>query len=170
MVKSPLWLAGGLAGNRWAALEKLLHGRRFRRAYRARNHCLGVLCSRWALEITGWAGSEATWRSNSLLELAVFCVIAFEINALAFFLHIALDITARACSAATGHSKAWPGRSSKPWSGRNPCSSKCFSIRPRFSFCFEIPFEIALLRNLDCLELGFARLHRHHKVPYANLV
>ena len=48
-----------------------------------------------------------------------------------------------------------------------------FSFESTFdnaSFSFGIPFEIALLRTVHCFELNFVRLHRHRKVPYANLV
>ena len=44
------------------------------------------------------------------------------------------------------------------------------STIPAFELNFEIPFEITMLRTAHYFELYFARLHRHRKVPYANLV
>ena len=57
------------------------------------------------------------------------------------FSHIALDISARACSAASGRSKAQLQRASKPFSARNRCdrtfvfSSKSLSKSLCFGFC-----------------------------------
>ena len=109
----------------------------------------------------------------------------------------ALEMTARPCSAATGRSKSLLGRAAVPLGARNHRSSallvfgstrKCRPsvsarsrgsskrrwIRQRFRVSCgipsKIPFGIALLWTLHCLEMCFARLHRHRQMPYANLV
>ena len=86
------------------------------------------------------------------------------------FSHISLEITARACSAAAGHSDSLFGRASKQLCPRNHGSSKRRWIRRHFRVSCRIPFGTALLRTLRCFELCYVRLHRHRQVPYANLV
>ena len=142
----------------------------------ARNHCSSLLFGSWALHITARAcfleRLKATERSKSVLEHASF---SFD---------------------ATERSKSLLERASRPLSARNDCSNMLlfsfettldhasfsfestfehasFSLESTFDhacFSFEIPCEIALLRKVICFELYFVRLHRHRKVPYANLV
>ncbi len=84
--------------------------------------------------------------------------------------HLALEITARARLFVFGNT-----RKRRPSvSARSRGSSKRRWIRQRFRVSCgipsKIPFGIALLWTLHCLEMCFARLHRHRQMPYANLV
>ena len=136
--------------------SKTLH-RRVVSAHCARNPCSGVFGSHWALEIT--VGQTPTpFRvqnrcSSWLLFLRQHLKTLHRTSAA--FSHIAVEITARACSAPTGRSKAWLGRASKPLSARNRCSSKRLCFRQHFRVPFEILFEMALLRTVHCFELCF---------------
>ena len=162
-------MGGGKTPNRSTALEntapaplfrtlrsKSLLGRA-RQPLGAGNHCSGVLRSHLALEIAARA-SFFVFDSTRKHRLG------------AASSHVPLEMTAQVCSAATGRSKSLLGHASKPCSARNHGSNRLFFIRPHFRFSFEIPFEIAVLRIVHCFELCFVRLHRHRKVPYANLV
>ena len=115
------------------------------------SHCSSLLFGRWALRITARncfsESLQATERSKSVLEHASF---SFE---------------------ATERSKSLLGHAS--FCFENTFEHVLFSFERTFDhacFSFEIPFEIALLRTVPCFELYFVRLHRHRKVPYANLV
>ena len=122
----------------------------------ARNHCSCVPRSHLALEITARA------------RLFVFGNTRKRRFSDAFS-HIPLELTGRACTAATGRSESLFQRASKQFSPRNRGSSKRRWIRQHFRVSCGIPFGIALLRTLHCFELCLVRLHRHRQVPYANL-
>ena len=77
-----------------------------------------------ALEITAWAFFESSQRSKSLPQ---HCSSSSP-----------LDITAQACSAVMGRSKARLGYASKPFGTRERCSSKLL-VRKQFRFSY--PFR-----------------------------
>ena len=89
---------------------------RVRQPLGARNHCSGVLRSHLVLKIAARAGFFVFDSTRKHRPSAAFS-------------HLPLEITARACSAATRRSKSLLGRASKPLSARNRCSSKLLCIR-----------------------------------------
>ena len=81
-----------------------------------------------------------------MLEQALYST-AVESTASVAFLHIPLQIIARACSAASGRSKSLLGRASKALSARNRCSSRNLGIRqhsktPPLRYFSYIPLDI----------------------------
>ena len=85
----------------------------------ARNHCSDVFGGHWALAMSARTCFEAIQRSKSLLEQASFSLTAFANTALALpFSHIAVEIIAPACSAATGRLKSLFGCASMPFTVR----------------------------------------------------
>ena len=119
---------------------------------RTRKHRLSVFLLAHSVEIIARACSAATRRSKSLLERASKLLSArncclsrllrirqhSKTPPQLAYLHISLDTTARACSAATR-------RCSKTFSAQNRCTSKLHVIRKHSRFSFEISFAIVLL-------------------------
>ena len=111
---------------------------------------------RVVLEIAARACLANTERPKSVLGYSALKITAragfvffdhpFKHCTGAAFSRIALDMTARACSATTGRSKARPGRTSKPLSFRSRCSTKLRGIRPHLRLSYEAPFDLALPR------------------------